>query len=157
EILGVSDSAAIPVENEGLLELDARVVFRHPLVRSAIYRAATPEERREAHRALAAATDPATDPDRRAWHRAQATVRPDDEVAADLEASADRALARGGFAAAAAFMERSAELTVDRSRRASRALGAAEAKRQAGALDAALALANLAEQGPLDDAQRAAL
>jgi DNA-binding CsgD family transcriptional regulator len=157
EQLGVDDSAATAVEAEGLLELNTRVVFRHPLVRSAIYRAASPEERRQAHRALAEATDAAVDPDRRAWHRSQATSRPDDEVAADLELSAGRAQARGGFAAAAAFMERSAELTVDRARRAGRALVAAEAKRQAGALDAALVLATVAERGPLDDSQQAQL
>jgi len=122
EQLGVDDSAAAAVEAEGLLELNPRVVFRHPLVRSAIYGAASPEERREAHRALAEATDAAVDPDRRAWHRAQATSRPDDEVAADLEVSAGRAQARGGLAAAAAFMERSAELTVDPARRAGRAI-----------------------------------
>jgi DNA-binding CsgD family transcriptional regulator len=132
-------------------------VFRHPLVRSAIYRSASPEDRRDAHCALADATDAAIDPDRRAWHRAQAALRPDDDVAADLELSATRAQARGGFAAAAAFMERSAELTVDPPRRARRALAAAEAKRQAGALDAALALALIADRSPLDDAQRAQL
>jgi DNA-binding CsgD family transcriptional regulator len=157
ERLGVDDSAAVAVEAEGLLELNTWVVFRHPLVRSAIYRAASPEDRRQAHRALAEATDAAVDPDRRAWHRSQATSRPDDEVAADLELSAGRAQARGGFAAAAAFMERSAELTVDRARRAGRALVAAEAKRQAGALDAALVLATVAERGPLDDSQQAQL
>ncbi|MDT7712603.1 MAG: hypothetical protein QOG46_1292, partial [Pseudonocardiales bacterium] len=157
EQLGVDDSAAAAVEAEDLLELNTRMVFRHPLVRSAIYRAASPEDRRQAHRALAEATDAAVDPDRRAWHRSQATSRPDDEVAADLELSAGRAQARGGFAAAAAFMQRSAELTVDRARRAGRALVAAEAKRQAGALDAALALATMAERGPLDDSQQAQL
>lgn len=155
EQLGVDDSAAAAVEAEGLLELSTRVVFRHPLVRSAIYHAASPDERRQVHRALAEATDAAVDPDRRAWHRSQATSRPDDEVAADLELSAGRAQARGGFAAAAAFMQRSAELTVDPARRAGRALVAAEAKRQAGALDAALALATMAARGPLDGSQQA--
>ncbi len=155
--LGVDDSAAAAVEAEGLLDLSPRVVFRHPLVRSAVYGAASPKERRAAHRALAEATDAAVDPDRRAWHRAQASARPNDEVAADLELSAGRAQARGGVAAAAAFMERSAELTVERALRAGRALAAAEAKRQAGALDAALALATMAERGPLDDSQLAQL
>ncbi|MDQ1567751.1 MAG: hypothetical protein QOF96_2631, partial [Actinomycetota bacterium] len=157
ERLGVDDSAAAAVEAEGLLDLNPRVVFRHPLVRSAVYGAASPKDRRGAHRALAEATDAAVDPDRRAWHRAQASARPNDEVAADLELSAGRAQARGGVAAAAAFMERSAELTVDRSLRAGRALVAAEAKRQAGALGAALALATMAERGPLDDSQLAQL
>src|SRR5882757_3313955 len=127
EALGIDESASAAIENEGLLELNPRIVFRHPLVRSASYGAASPEERREAHRALAEATDAAVDPDRRAWHRAQATSRPDDEVAADLELSAGPPQARG-VVAAAAFMERSAELTVDPARRAGRALVAAEAK-----------------------------
>jgi DNA-binding CsgD family transcriptional regulator len=155
--VGVTGSAADAVGNEGLLDMNTPVTFRHPLVRSAIYRAATPEERRDVHRALAAATDPALDPDRRAWHLSQAASHPDDDVAAELELSAGRAQARGGFAAAAAFLERSAELSVEPALHASRALVAAEAKRQAGALDDALALAAIAERGPLDDSQRAQL
>ena len=155
-LLGVDESAATAVEAAGLLELDPRVVFRHPLVRSAVYRAGSPGERRKAHGGLAEATDIAVDPDRRAWHRAQATLHPDDDVVADLEASAGRAQARGGFAAAA-FLERSAELTADRARRAARALSAAEAKRQAGALEAALVLGNEAERAPLDGFQQAQL
>jgi DNA-binding CsgD family transcriptional regulator len=157
ELLGVPPSAATPAEADGLLQLNARAVFRHPLVRSAAYTAASPEERREAHRALAEATDAAVDPDRRAWHRALATARPDDDVAMDLEACAGRAQLRGGFAAAAAFMERSTELTVDPKRRVARALVAADAKRQAGALVAALRLAATAEQGPIDELQRSQL
>ena len=156
-LLGIADSAAEAAEVAGLADFTAGVVFRHPLVRSAVYSAAPAHERRQAHQALAEATDPAVDPDRRAWHRAQATSRPDEDVAADLELSAGRAQARGGFAAAAAFMERSTELTVDPARRAGRALAAAEAKRQAGAVDAALRLADVAERGPLDDIQRAQL
>ena len=155
--VGVTGSAAEAVADEGLLDMNTRVTFRHPLVRSAIYHAATPEEQRDVHRALAAATDPALDPDRRAWHLAQAASHPDDDVAAELERSAGRAQARGGLAAAAAFLARSTELTVEPARRASRALVAAEAKRQAGALDDALALAAIAERGPLDDSQRAQL
>jgi DNA-binding CsgD family transcriptional regulator len=156
-LLGIAGSAAEAAEVEGLVDFTAGVVFRHPLVRSAVYGAASAQERRQAHQALAEATDPAVDPDRRAWHRAQATSRPDEDVAADLELSAGRAQARGGFAAAAAFMERSAELTVDPARRAGRALVAAEAKRQAGAVDSARRLAGMAERGPLDDFQRAQL
>jgi DNA-binding CsgD family transcriptional regulator len=155
ELLGISPRAMD--EADDLMDLSPRVVFRHPLVRSAIYSAASPEERRIVHRALAEATDVAVDPDRRAWHRAQAVWRPDDEVATELERRAGRAQARGGFAASAAFMERSAELTIDPGRRAGRALVAAEAKRQVGAMDAALRLATIAERGPLDDSQRAEL
>ena len=153
--LGIPESAAHTVESDGLLSLSEGVVFRHPLVRSAVYRASGPEERSEVHRALAEATDPEIDPDRRAWHRAQATSMPDEEVAAELERSAARALARGGFAAAAAFMERSSTLTPDPARRAGRALAAARAKQEAGALDEALTLAANAEAGPLDEFQRA--
>jgi DNA-binding CsgD family transcriptional regulator len=153
--LGIAESAAHNADSDGLLAFDAGVTFRHPLVRSAVYRAAGPDERSEVHRALADATDPTVDPDRRAWHRAQATSRPDEDVAAELERSAARAQGRGGFAAAAAFLERSSVLTLDPARRAARALAAAEAKQQAGALDDALALVSSAEAGLLDDAQRA--
>jgi DNA-binding CsgD family transcriptional regulator len=152
--LAISHGAAAPAEADGLLTVDAHVTFRHPLVRSAVYRAASPAERRAVHRALAEATDPVADPDRRAWHRAQATRGPDEEVAAELEHSADRARARGGLAAAAAFLERSVALTFDPARRADRALAAAQAKYQAGAFDAGLALVAIAEEGPLDEFQR---
>ena len=153
--LGIAESAAHTAESDGLLTFDAGVTFRHPLVRSAVYRAAGADERSEVHRALAEATDPTIDPDRRAWHRAQAASRPAEDVAEELERSANRAQARGGFAAAAAFLERSSVLTLDPARRAARALAAAEAKEQAGALDDALALAYDAEAGPIDEAQRA--
>jgi DNA-binding CsgD family transcriptional regulator len=155
ERLGIPEAAARAIETEDLLVLGPRVVFRHPLVRSAVYGAAGPEDRREAHRALADATDPDVDPDRRAWHRAQAARVPDEDVAAELERSALRARARGGFAAAAAFLERSSTLTLDPARRAGRALVAAEAQEQAGALEAALALVETAGAGPLDEYQRA--
>ena len=130
-------------------------MFRHPLVRSAVYRAASAPERRAAHQALAGATDPQADPDRRAWHRAQATLGPDEQVASELERSASRAQARGGLAAAAAFLERAAALTLDPERRAGRALAAAQATYQAGAFDAALGLLGAAEAGPADEFRRA--
>ena len=155
ERLGIDASAADATEAEGLFEVGARVTFRHPLVRSAVYRAASPQERREVHRALAEATDPKVDPDRRAWHRAQATSGPDEDVASELERSAGRAQARGGLAAAAAFLERAAALTLEPARRAARALAAAQAKHQAGALDSALTLVTTAESGPLEELQRA--
>src|SRR6476646_271353 len=138
--LGIAESVVEAVEAEGLLELCARVVFRHPLVRSAVYRAAGLNERRAVHRALAEAIDPEIDPDRRAWHRAQAASLPDEELAAELERSAGRAQARGGVAAVAAFLERAAALTPEPTHRAQRLLAAASAKRDAGALEAALRL-----------------
>jgi hypothetical protein len=155
ERLGIDPSAADAAEAEGLLEVGANVTFRHPLVRSAVYRAASRQERREAHRVLSEATYPDVDPDRRAWHRAQATSAPDEDVASELERSAARAQARGGLAAAAAFLERAAALTPEPAARARRALAAGKAKHQAGALDAALRLVAIAEAGPLDEFQRA--
>jgi DNA-binding CsgD family transcriptional regulator len=156
ERLGIPESAAHTVESEELLALSPRVVFRHPLVRSAVYGAAALNERREVHRALAEATDPEIDPDRRAWHRAHAAATPDEDVAAELERSAARAQARGGFAAAAAFLERAVALTPEPSRRAQRALAAAQTKFQAGALDDALGLLETAESGTaVDDLVRA--
>lgn len=153
--LGVPREAAAPAEATGLLEIDTRVRFRHPLVRSAVYRAAPTSDKRRAHHALAAATDPRAEPDRRAWHRAQAVSGTDEEVAAELERSADRARARGGLAAAGAFLQRAAELTPEPARHARRALQAAQAKHQAGAPEAALELLTVAAAGPLDPGQRA--
>ena len=153
ERLGIGVQAA--GHTDGLLEIGARVTFRHPLVRSAVYRAASPEDRQEAHRALADATDPEVDDDRHAWHLAHATPGFDEEVSSELERSAGRAQARGGLAAAAAFLERAAALTPEPSRRAGRALAAAQAKQQAGAFEAALGLLAIAESGPLDELQRA--
>ncbi|MFL5884178.1 MAG: AAA family ATPase [Thermoleophilaceae bacterium] len=155
--LGIERSALAPAEDAQLVEVGARVRFRHPLVRSAVYRAAVLSGRRAAHQALAEATDPDIDPDRRAWHRAHAAVGPDEEVAAELERSADRARARGGAAAAAAFLARAAELTPDPAGRSGRALAAARAKFDAGASDAALELLATAELAPLDELQRARL
>jgi DNA-binding CsgD family transcriptional regulator len=155
ERLGIPGDAVAPAADAGLLGIGERVVFRHPLVRSAAYRAASPPERRAAHAALAAATDPLGDPDRRAWHRAQATLGPDEDVAAELERSAGRAQGRGGLAAAAAFLQRSAALTADPERRAERALAAAQATCQAGAFDAALGLLATVDAGPPDPLRRA--
>jgi DNA-binding CsgD family transcriptional regulator/tetratricopeptide (TPR) repeat protein len=154
-LLGLQVGAAEYAEATGLLEIGTRVRFRHPLVRSAVYQGASASERRKMHAALAAAADPAVDPDRRAWHRAQAASAPDEDVAADLERSADRAQARGGLAAAAAFLERSADLTVDPERQAGRALAAARAKYQAGAPEAAAELLARAEAGATDELLRA--
>ena len=148
--LGIGAEAATPGADAGLLEVGARVRFQHPLVRSAAYRAASLQERQDIHRALAQATDPTIDPDRRAWHRAQAAPGPDEDVAAELERSASRAQARGGLAAAAAFLERASMLSPGPARRARRLLAAARAKRAAGALDAALGLLVTLEAGPLD-------
>jgi DNA-binding CsgD family transcriptional regulator len=148
--LGIGAEAATPGADAGLLEVGARVRFQHPLVRSAAYRAASLQERQDIHRALAQATDPTIDPDRRAWHRAQAAPGPDEDVAAELERSASRAQARGGLAAAAAFLERASMLSPGPARRARRLLAAARAMRAAGALDAALGLLVTLEAGPLD-------
>jgi DNA-binding CsgD family transcriptional regulator len=153
DLLGIGVQAA--AETDGLLAIGARVTFRHPLVRSSVYRAASPEERQAVHRALADATDPEIDPDRHAWHLAQATPGLDETVASELERSAGRAQARGGLAAAAAFLERASALTLEPSSRARRALAAAQAKHHAGAFDAALRLVGIAESGPLNDLQRA--
>jgi DNA-binding CsgD family transcriptional regulator len=150
ERLGIRAQAATPAAQAGLLEFGARVRFRHPLVRSAAYRSASVQERQDAHGALAEVTDSEIDPDRRAWHRAQASPGPDDDVADELERSAGRAQARGGLAAAAAFLERAAILTPEPARRAQRLLAAARTKRDAGALDEALGLLVAVEAGPLD-------
>jgi AAA ATPase domain len=155
ERLGLDPQAATPAVEAGLLELRAQVRFRHPSVRSAAYRSASPTERRAMHAALAEATDSQLDPDRRAWHRAQATPGPDEQVAEELESSAGRALARGGIAAAAAFLDTAAMLTPDPARRARRLLAAARAKRDAGALDAALELLVAVQAGTVDALQAA--
>ncbi len=154
EQLGFTAAAAAPAERASLLEVGTRVRFRHPLVRSAVYHSATPDERHRVHLALAEVTAPA-DSDRRAWHRAQAAPGPDEEVAEELERSAGRAQARGGFAAAAAFLARSAGLTMDPARRIERALAAAHAKYLAGAPGAALELLRTAQVGPLTELQMA--
>nr|WP_281386739.1 helix-turn-helix transcriptional regulator [Jiangella mangrovi] len=153
--LGIGPGAAAAAGDAGVAEFGTRVRFRHPLARSAVYRSASPEDRRAAHGALADATDEHVDPDRRAWHRAQAAPGPDEDVAAELERSAGRAQARGGFAAEGAFLKQSALLTQSPKRRAGRALAAAQALINAGAVDDVRDLLTMAESGRLDDGQQA--
>jgi DNA-binding CsgD family transcriptional regulator len=155
ERLGIRPEAATPAVEADLLEIRAQVRFRHPLVRSAAYRSASPAERHALHAALAEATDGDAHPDRRAWHRAQAAAGPDAEVAEELERSAARAQARGGVAASAAFLESAATLTPDPAERVRRLIAAAHAKRDAGALEAALHLLTAAEAGPMSALQAA--
>jgi DNA-binding CsgD family transcriptional regulator len=153
--LGIGAEATAPATEAGLAEFDTRVRFRHPLVRFAVYGSASPQERREVHAALAEVTDPQLDPDRRAWHRAHAAAGPDEAVGAELERCADRARARGGVAAAAAFLEHATMLTLDTARRTERALGAAAANLQAGAFDAVRHMLSLAEAGASTELQQA--
>jgi hypothetical protein len=153
--MAIREAAARSAVEAGLVEFGGRVRFRHPLIRSAAYRAASVPDRQQAHAALAAATDSVADPDRQAWHRAAAAAGPDEQVAAELETSAGRAQGRGGLAAAAAFWERAAQLTADPARRAGRTLAAAQASLQAGAFGTTLDLLAVAEAGPLDELQGA--
>lgn len=157
EELGIGTGAAVPAVQAGLVEFGVQVRFRHPLARSAAYWSASVPQRLQVHAALAAAIDPAADPDCRAWHRAQAAPGPDEDVAADLESSAGRAQSRGGLAAAAAFAERAAQLTPDPARQTQRLLAAARAKRDSGELDAALGLLVAAEARPPGARQAAEL
>jgi DNA-binding CsgD family transcriptional regulator len=157
ERLGIGPGDATVAQDAGLVEIGARVQFRHPLVRSAAYGAAPAPDRRQIHQALADATDPKLDPDRRAWHRAHAAEGPDESVAEELERSAGRARARGGVAAAAAFLERAAHLTPEPARRGRRALAAAQAKFESAAPDTASELLAVAQLCPLDDLERARL
>lgn len=154
-MLGLSAESADPAEGAGIFQVRERCSFRHPLVRSAVYGAATPAERREAHGAIAEATDPLLDPDRRAWHRAQATPAPDEGVAMELEGTAARAKARGGLAAAGAFLERAAILTPDKQKRAERTLAAAEVMYEAGSFDSAENLLRAIDARHLDELQLA--
>jgi DNA-binding CsgD family transcriptional regulator len=151
ELLGIDVATA--ADSVPLVEFGTRIRFSHPLARSAAYLAAAPEERRRAHAALAAVTDQVADPDRRAWHRAQASAGPDEQVAAELEYSATRAQERGGIAAAAAFLERSAALTISPGQRAERVLAAVQAKLSVGDFDTA---ADLLSTVPADDPGHAA-
>jgi hypothetical protein len=154
-LLGIGAEAAGPAEDADLVQIGAQVRFFHPLVRSAVYQAAPADQRRAVHAALAAATDASADPDRRAWHRAQAAPGPDEQVAAELEDSAQRARSRGGVAAAATFLKRATALTLDPQRRSARALAAAQAWHEAGGHDSALELLAVAEAGPLGELGRA--
>ncbi|MGW1339548.1 helix-turn-helix transcriptional regulator [Kribbella sp. NPDC002412] len=155
-LLGISADVA-PAKEAGLIEFGESVRFRHPLARSAVYHGADPAERRTVHRALAAATDPVLEPDRRAWHAAQASDGPDEEVAGWLEQAADRARQRGGVAAESVLLERSAALTPDPWQRGLRALAAAESHFSAAAPDRATELAFLADSCPLGPLDRARL
>lgn len=154
-LLGVAVDALAPAESAGVIEFGPRMRFHHPVMRSAAYRAADLADRRAIHAALAAAIDAQADPDRRAWHAASSVAGTDDSVAAELEASASRAQNRGGFAAAAAFLERAAVLTADPELRGTRALAAAQAKRDAADMAAAYELLTIAELAPLSELQRA--
>jgi DNA-binding CsgD family transcriptional regulator len=153
--LGVGGEAGEPATEAGLVEFGTRVRFRHSLVRSVVYGSASAKARQEVHAALAEVTDPQLDPDRRAWHRAHAAAGPDEAVAAELERSADRAQARGGVAAAAAFLERATMLTIDPMRRTERALAAAGANLQSGAFETVRQLLSIAEAGAITDLQQA--
>ena len=155
EHLGIGSEAAQAARAQGLVAIDERVIFRHSLVRSAVYGSASGPERRAVHRALAESTDPEADPDRRAWHLAAAAVGPNEQVALELERSAGRAEARGGLAAAAAFLQRAVVMSQDPARRGERALAAAQASLDAGAFHAARGLLITAEEGLLDEFQRA--
>jgi DNA-binding CsgD family transcriptional regulator len=155
EWLGLGVEAAEAAEADGCVRFGERVTFRHPVVRSVVYGSAPLRARREAHRALAHVTDPQVDPDRRAWHRAQAAPGPDEEVASELERSADSAQTRGGLSAAAAFLEKASALTLEPALRARRGLAAAQAHSAAGAFDVAVGLLATAEAGPLNELQRA--
>jgi DNA-binding CsgD family transcriptional regulator len=154
ERLGVTLAAALTGGTDGLLTIDVRVTFRHPLVRSAVYQSARPEDRRAAHLALAEVTDPVQAPDRRAWHLASAAAGPDEAVATQLELAAGRAQARGGIAAAAAFLQRSVALTADPGKRADRMLAAAEASLRVGEFDDVRRLLDLLRSPSLDGLQR---
>jgi len=152
---GISSEAAVPAAEAGLITFGSRVVFRDHAVRSTAYRAARLRQRRSAHSALAQATHPRSDPDRRAWHQARALTELDEDVADALERAAGRARARGGLPAAAAFLERAATATPDAVRRAERSLAAASAMLEAGETSAAAKLLDLAETDTLDDHRQA--
>jgi DNA-binding CsgD family transcriptional regulator len=150
--LGLDTGALDAAEDAGLVVLGPRLRFRHPVVRAAVYAATGPAARRGVHAALAGAT---VEPDRRAWHRAHAAIDVDEEIAADLERSADRAVVRGGHSAAAAMLERAARLTPEPRRRTGRLLAAARSMVQAGDLTGARTMIQQAGRRPVDPADRA--
>jgi DNA-binding CsgD family transcriptional regulator len=157
DILGVPATAADHAGAAGWLRSGALVAFGHPGMRAAVYRAAPPEERRRVHRALAQATDPETEPDRRAWHQGEATALPDEDVAAELERAAGSAQAIGGLMAGAAFLARAAMLTPEPARRSERSYAAGRAMLAAGAADEALELLARAEPQLLEKREGARL
>jgi len=154
ERLGITLSA-LELETGGMLNIGERVIFRHPLARSAVYRSASVLERRKVHLALSEVTDREEDQDRRAWHLAAAASGPDETIALELERSATRAQARGGVQAAAAFLQRASALALDPARHVERALAAAQASLQAGGFDAALRLVESAQDRARNDCERA--
>jgi DNA-binding CsgD family transcriptional regulator len=153
--LGVGPEALELPAVERLVTGTPSLRFRHPLMRSIVYHGAPSVARWRVHEALAAVSDPVRDPDRRAWHLAQATSGADEDVARELERSAGRARARGGWAGSAVFLERSAELTADRGRKAGRLVAAAEARLMTGETSAARALLDCATPDLLDPVVRA--
>jgi DNA-binding CsgD family transcriptional regulator len=159
EVLGIEMAHLLPAVDAGLVRLESRVEFTHPLARSVAYQSADADDRYLVHAALAEATDDQRDPDRRAWHRARATAAPDEEIASELEQSAERAQTRAGAGAAAAFLRRALELTAEPGRRAHRALAAADACFQAGDFESAQRVLTTAESHGLGEflAARASL
>ncbi|MEV1172145.1 AAA family ATPase [Nonomuraea sp. NPDC049784] len=154
--LGLATDPLHRAELDELLTYDGmRLVFRHPLIRSAVYHSATGNRRVAIHRALAAAFDAPADQHRRAWHLGQAAVGHDEHAADQLEHSAEQAALRGGPAAAMAALSRAAELTVDGPRRGRRLWTAAHAAAQGGFTAAAVELLDRAEREPsLDETDR---
>jgi DNA-binding CsgD family transcriptional regulator len=156
QALDIPGEAFDTAEGAGLLLTDGvHLRFRHPLLRSAVYRGASFGERRAAHEALAAALGDDANADRAAWHRAVVAMAPDDAAADALAATADRAQRRGGHAAAARALERAADLDSDTQRRTDHLLGAAAASALAGRHDTAQALLDRAEPGVRDRVRRA--
>jgi DNA-binding CsgD family transcriptional regulator len=155
QTLKIRPEIVAQAEDEQLLEIGVYIRFPSPRLRTAVYRMATTAERRAAHAALSMASDPESEPDRRAWHRAQAAAGPNEGIAKDLVRCANRAHRHGDVASEATFLEQAAALTPDPSRRASRALSASEAKFEAGDLQAAEVLLAIADVGPLSQREQA--